>query len=54
MKKIEHISILGMGALGILFGNHLARELGFDHATYIMDEKRYEKYKDAPSLSEGG
>lgn len=48
MKRIENISILGMGALGILYGNHLAHALGFEHVTYIMDEKRYEKYKDAP------
>ena len=28
-----------------MYGSHLAHHLGFDHVTYIMDEKRYEKYK---------
>ena len=34
-----------MGALGVMYGSHLAHHMGFDHVTYIMDEKRYEKYK---------
>ena len=45
MKEIKNISIIGMGALGVMYGSHLAHHLGFDHVTYIMDEKRYEKYK---------
>ncbi len=48
MKKIEQVSIIGMGALGILYGAHIARAIGFDHISYVMDEKRYEKYKAAP------
>lgn len=48
MKKIEQVSIVGMGALGILFGSHMAKAIGFDHVHYVMDEKRFEKYKDAP------
>lgn len=48
MKKIEQVSIVGMGALGILYGSYIAKAIGFDHVHYIMDEKRYEKYKDAP------
>ena len=42
MKEIKNISIIGMGALGVMYGSHLAHHLGFDHVTYIMDEKRYE------------
>lgn len=45
MKEIKNVSIIGMGALGVMYGSHLAHHLGFDHVTYIMDEKRYEKYK---------
>lgn len=48
MNKIEQVSILGMGALGTMYGAHIARAIGFDHVNYIMDEERYEKYKDAP------
>ena len=45
MKEIKNVSIIGMGALGVMYGSHLAHHMGFDHVTYIMDEKRYEKYK---------
>lgn len=48
MKKIEQVSIVGMGALGILYGSHMAKAIGFDRVHYVMDEKRYEKYKDLP------
>lgn len=48
MKKIEQVSIIGMGALGILYGNHMAKAIGFSHVHYVMDEKRFEKYKNAP------
>lgn len=53
MKKIEQVSILGMGALGILYGSHIAKAIGFDHLCYLMDEERYEKYKDAPVYCNG-
>ncbi len=45
MKEIKNVSIIGMGALDVTYGSHLAHHMGFDHVTYIMDEKRYEKYK---------
>ena len=45
MKEIKNVSIIGMGALGVMYGSHLAHHMGFDHVTYLMDEKRYEKYK---------
>ena len=45
MKEVKNVSIIGMGALGVMYGSHLAHHMGFDHVTYIMDEKRYEKYK---------
>lgn len=48
MKPLNHISILGMGALGVLFGQHLASALGSENVTFLMDEDRYEKYKNAP------
>lgn len=54
MKQIEQVSIVGMGALGVLFGQHLIKELGDEHVTYLMDKARYEKYKDAPLYCNGG
>lgn len=47
MKQIKHVSIIGMGALGVLFGQHLAEKTGGKNVTYLMDKTRYEKYKDA-------
>ena len=46
MKKIETVNIVGMGALGMLYGNMIRESLGTEHITYVMDEKRYERYKD--------
>ena len=45
MKEIKNVSIIGMGALGVMYGSHLAHHMEFDHVTYVMDEQRYEKYK---------
>lgn len=53
MKKIQHVSILGMGALGVLYGSHMARAMRLDHVTYVMDEARYEKYKGASVYCNG-
>ena len=53
MKKIEQVSIVGMGALGILYGAHIAKKIGFEHVHYVMDEKRCEKYKGAPVFCNG-
>lgn len=44
--SIKKVSIVGMGALGLLYGDHIARHAGKDAVTYVMDEKRLEKYKD--------
>ena len=46
MKKISSVSIIGMGALGLLYGDHIARALGQEAVTYCMDPARAEKYKD--------
>lgn len=45
--EIKKISIVGMGALGLLYGNHIAQHLGKDAVTFVMDSARVEKYKDA-------
>lgn len=46
MKKIETVNIVGMGALGLLFGDIIAENLGHDKVTYVMDEARFERHKD--------
>jgi 2-dehydropantoate 2-reductase len=45
MKKISKVSIIGMGSLGILFGNFFINKMGKDAVTFIADKERIEKYK---------
>lgn len=40
MKKITHTAIIGMGALGLLYGQQIQNALGRDHVTFVMDEAR--------------
>lgn len=40
------MSIIGLGALGILFGNHLSKKMPKDDLTIIADESRIKKYED--------
>lgn len=43
--KIKTVSIVGLGALGILFGNQLSKKMDFEDLRIIADENRIEKYK---------
>ena len=45
MKKIESVAIIGMGALGLLFGQRIFRSLGKDGFAFVMDDERAEKHK---------
>ena len=45
MKRIENIAIVGMGALGVLFGNLLAENLGGAAVTFVADDRRIERYR---------
>ena len=47
MKDIWNVSIVGMGALGLLYGSHIADRIGTDHVSYIMDDRRFEKYRNS-------
>ncbi len=38
--------IIGMGALGLLFGRCIADNAGKDHIYYLMDSDRYRRHKD--------
>lgn len=44
MKRIEKISIIGMGALGIMYGQHLVKALGRDAVRFVADEERQRRY----------
>ena len=43
---IERVAIVGMGALGLLYGTHIADHQGTEGLCYVMDEGRAEKYRD--------
>lgn len=43
--EIKKVSIIGLGALGILFGKHLAKKMSKEDVRIIADKDRIEKYK---------
>lgn len=43
--KINKVSIVGMGALGLMYGEHIASHAGKDAVQFVMDEARIEKYR---------
>ena len=45
MNKIEQTAIVGMGALGLLFGSQIARSLGDDKIYFVADEERVARYQ---------
>lgn len=46
MKRIENIAIVGMGALGVLYGNLFAEKLGGQAVAFVADDSRIEKYRE--------
>ena len=44
MKPIESVHIIGMGALGLLYGSLITRTLGSGTVTYVMDDDRYARH----------
>lgn len=43
--EISKVSIIGLGALGILFGNHLSKKMPKEDLRIIADKDRIEKYE---------
>ena len=43
--EIKKVSIIGLGALGILFGSYLAKSMPKEDVRIIADRKRIDKYK---------
>ena len=43
--EIKKITIVGMGALGILFGDFFTQKLGKEAVEFVAEEDRIEKYK---------
>ena len=44
-KEIETVAIVGLGALGILYGHHLAQRLPWGSLRIVADAKRSERYQ---------
>lgn len=45
MKRIEKTAIVGMGALGLLYGTHILDKKGPEGICYVMDKARADKYR---------
>ncbi len=43
--EINKVSIVGMGALGLLYADHIARHCGNESVCFVMDKARKEKYE---------
>lgn len=46
MKEINSTAIVGMGALGILFGSHIQKMEGDESVCFVMDSERAALHKD--------
>ena len=44
MKQIETVNIVGMGALGLLFGEPIRKNLGGGQPRYVMDPERRDRH----------
>jgi 2-dehydropantoate 2-reductase len=51
--EIRTVSIIGLGALGILFGNHLAQRMPKENLRIIADKQRINKYEREQVLCNG-
>jgi len=45
MKEIKTVSIVGMGALGLLYADIIQNATGSGAVQFVMDETRFQKYK---------
>ncbi len=46
MKEIKNVAIIGMGALGIMYGELLSKSLAHDHLVFLGNQKRIQKFND--------
>lgn len=45
MKAIKKVSLIGLGALGIMYSDHLSQKLPFDDLRIIVDDQRLKRYE---------
>lgn len=53
MDRIRRVSIVGMGALGVLYGDFFANALGKENVTFLADSARVERYGNTPVFCNG-
>lgn len=51
--KIKRVSIVGCGAIGIMYASHMLRYLSNDQVQFIADPDRIERYKKADIYANG-
>lgn len=51
--SIQHVAIIGRGALGLLYGDLIASALGPDAVTYVMDPARLQRHAHETPLVNG-
>ena len=44
MGRIRNVAVVGMGALGLLFGQRIRENLGDEHLLFLMDEARKKRH----------
>lgn len=52
-SEITKVSIIGMGALGLLYGSHIVKHQGIEAVDFIMEEHRFKKYENQVFLCNG-
>ena len=53
MDRIDRVSIVGMGAMGILYGDFFANALGREQVTFLADSDRARRYRNTPVYCNG-
>ena len=53
MNNIERVAVVGMGALGLLFGNCIAEHMGQEKLCFLMDEARFARHGKKPCFING-
>ncbi len=53
MQEIKTVAVIGLGALGTMFGNHLSKRMGKEELRMIADKSRIERYRREKVYSNG-
>lgn len=51
--EIKKVGIVGMGALGVMYGKHLTDKLGKENVFFIADEERVKRYRESEVFCNG-